>query len=64
MRKIDKNRQDHFKQFIKLSAEEQLTWAISQGHALFSLLPKELRLTLKRLKTNGKKTKTTSSGNT
>jgi hypothetical protein len=49
-------RERHFKQFGLLSPEEQLAWALSHGHTLRSLLPKEERDWADRLRNGGKRT--------
>ena len=41
MNKPEKIRKKHFKNFMKLAPEEQLHWALSQGHFWKSLIPEK-----------------------
>ena len=40
--KIEKIREGHFRNFERLSAEEQIRWALSQGYALWGLYQKRI----------------------
>lgn len=53
--KIEKIREGHFRNFEKLSAEEQIKWALSQGYALWGLMSKESRVLAKQLRHGGKR---------
>jgi len=53
--KIEKIRENHFRNFEKLSAEEQISWALSQGYALWGLMSKENRVLAKQLRHGGKR---------
>ena len=50
MKKIEKIREDHFRNFEKLSAEEQISWALSQGYMLWGLMSKENKVLAKQLR--------------
>ena len=51
----EKIREDHFRNFEKLSAEEQIGWALSQGYALWGLISKKNRVLANKLRHNGKR---------
>jgi len=53
--KIEKIREGHFRNFERLSAEEQIRWALSQGYALWGLMSKENRVLANKLRHNGKR---------
>ncbi len=48
--KIEKIREGHFKNFEELSAEEQISWALSQGYTLWGLMSKENRVLANQLR--------------
>lgn len=48
-------REEHFRKFGKLSPEEQIIWALSQGYVLWELMPKENKLLAKQLR-HGRRT--------
>lgn len=48
-------RKRHFEQFGRLTPEEQIGWALSSGHSLRALMPKEARAWADRLRNGGKK---------
>lgn len=53
----DKIRKDHFAKFMSLAPEEQLTWAISHGHEMLSLLPEDTKLIIEEFRNGTKKNK-------
>ena len=55
MSSADEIRRAHFKQFMSLSAEEQLAWAISHGYEMLSLLPEDAKATLEKLRNGAKR---------
>ena len=57
MASSDEVRKNHFKQFMSLSPEEQLTRAISHGYEMLSLLPEDTKLTIEEIRNGTKKFK-------
>ena len=57
MASSDEVRRNHFKQFMSLSPETQLTWAISHGYEMLSLLPEDTKLIIEEIRNGTKKSK-------
>ena len=52
-----KVRRGHFKQFMSLSPEEQLTWSISHAYEMLSLLPEDVKSIIEEFRNGTKKFK-------
>ncbi|MCK4423569.1 MAG: hypothetical protein KAV18_05820 [Candidatus Omnitrophica bacterium] len=56
-------RENHFKDFMALSAEKRLEWAISAGYEMFSILPEKTKIIFEQMRHGAKRNRSSISKN-